>query len=62
MPYDPPKTTDKYFLEAYNLGYYAAKEGKSERANPYNLSGHERDTTFENELNFQWYSGWGDYD
>jgi hypothetical protein len=48
--------------EAYKLGYQAAKEGKDEeKDNPHELSGHERDTTYSDELHHQWYCGFNDY-
>ncbi len=55
--YSPP--SDKYgFVEEYNLGYNAGLEGKSEvHDNPYPESGHERDTTFQDEQNYFWYQG-----
>lgn len=51
--YDP-------FKKAYNQGKRAGKRGKSLDANPYKPSGHERDTTFDDECHYQWYPGWID--
>ena len=64
--YDPPSKTnwvytclfDEEFAEAYNLGYEASKQNKILDDNPYRPSGHERDTTWSDELNYWWYSGW----
>jgi len=50
-----------FIKEAYDEGYEAAKAGKSEDDNPYELSGHERDTTYEDEMHFAWYNGWSSY-
>lgn len=56
------KFDNDYFEEAYNEGYQAAKDGKSEDDNPYPPSGHERETTFKDELNYHWYQGFWDYE
>lgn len=48
----------EYSERAFNEGYQAYCEGKLIEDNPYKPSGDERDTKFEDELNFQWYSGW----
>lgn len=34
--------------------------GEAEEGNPYKLSGHERDTTWEDECHYQWWSGFID--
>lgn len=52
---------DKYLQEAYDEGYQAAKDGLDETENPWELSGHERDTTYQDEMHYAWYSGWEDY-
>ncbi len=53
--YDPPD--DESMKEAYYQGFVAAQQGKKKSCNPYKPSGHERDTTFEDELYYYWYSG-----
>lgn len=56
--YSSPTDDDLgYYKKAYDLGYQAASSGLSEKDNPYPTSGHERDTTFDDELHYQWYSG-----
>ena len=45
----------------YTEGYDAAIAGKTLDDNPHKESGHERDTTFEDEAHFRWYQGWCDY-
>ena len=63
--YNPPSKNNwcfsNYFSdsyrEAYDEGYAAAKAGKKEEENPHKLSGHERDTTFDDELHYWWWSG-----
>ncbi len=58
--YEPPEKEDDpfgFFKEAYDAGYNAALEGKKYK-NPYKLSGHERDTTFDDELHQQFYNGY----
>ena len=57
--YDPPD--DEYFKKAYDEGFHAAEAGKSLDDNPYEPSGHPRDTTFTDELNYYWYSGHSDF-
>lgn len=67
--YNPPSKTNWYsvgffnesYARAYNEGYMAAKN-KSPENNPYKPSGHERDTTFYDEMNYYWYKGFEDYD
>lgn len=68
MNYDPPSETNWVgahrfcpdYREAYDEGYLAAQQGKSLDDNPYPESGHERDTSHSDELNYWWYSGWMD--
>jgi len=68
--YDPPRKDHWHsvsrftepFIVAYDKGYLAAKEGKNQNDNPYDESGHERDTTFQDMLHEQWYSGFNDYE
>lgn len=65
--YDPPTKknwvrTGRFSKEhriAYDKGYEDAKAGK-QYLNPYKESGHERDTTFEDELNYYYYVGYYD--
>jgi len=64
--YDPPDKKEsgfsEMFVEAYHLGYEAAKNDELVDDNPYVLSGHERDTTFEDELHYHWYVGYSDFE
>lgn len=64
--YDPPNKKEwgfsEIFVEAYHLGYEAARAGKDAEDNPYTPSGHERDTTFEDELYYHWYVGFSDFE
>ena len=46
------------FREAYNEGREARRLGLNEDDNPYPPSGHERDTTFMDEMHYHWYCGW----
>ena len=70
MAFDPPSPNnwvmawpyDPHYAEVYAQGYTAAHTGKDEQDNPYALSGHERDTTHEDELHQWWWSGWNDRD
>lgn len=56
--YDSPSDTqDK---EYYDRGYSDAKAGKLHKE-PFKGSGHERDTTYEDEWNYQYYSGYEAY-
>jgi hypothetical protein len=60
--YSPPTQRDypylEPYLEAYELGYKADAAGLKEDDNPYEESGHERDTTVSDECNYQWYRGY----
>jgi hypothetical protein len=47
-----------YYRAAWEAGRKARADGKGEDANPYKPSGHERDTTFEDECHYQWWSGY----
>lgn len=49
------------FKEMYDRGYNEAREGK-EYNEPYEYSGHERDTTYNDQLNYWYYSGYYDYE
>jgi hypothetical protein len=67
--YDPPSETNwvytgpflKYTAKCYNEGYQAAQNGEPEESNPYKESGHERDTTFEDDQRYWWWSGYNDF-
>lgn len=48
------------YEEAYREGFDAGLMDKSEDENPHELSHHERDTTYSDECNYQWSSGWDD--
>lgn len=50
------------YTEEYINGYKAALTGKPAEDNPHEPSGHERDTTYKDELNYWWYCGWNDGD
>ena len=54
--WSPPEDKSEEFQEAYRQGYQAGREGGGKK-NPYPESGHERETTYEDELHYQWYSG-----
>jgi len=51
----------EYFTKAYELGYLDASKGFT-FTYPYKHSNHERDTTFEDECNFWYYSGYYDWE
>lgn len=60
--YNPPPSDDivwNDYREAYDLGYQSARQGK-DYENPYKESGHERDTTFSDELHYHYYVGFED--
>ncbi len=64
--YDPPSPDNWHnthswvpdYKRAYEDGYFAAANGKPQNDNPFTPSGHERETTHNDELNYWWYSGW----
>ena len=66
--YEPPSQNnwvcthhfDAEYALAYHNGYNAAKDGLSLKNNPYKPSGHERETTYNDELHYWWYSGFID--
>ena len=62
MPYDPPTERDysylEPYLEAYDLGHKAYTAGVKEGKNPYKSSGHERDTTMEDDERYEWWRCW----
>lgn len=70
MAYEPPSRAnwamdwqyDRLFAEAYTRGYQACHNGISAANNPYTPSGHERDTTYDDELHQWWWRGWNDRD
>ncbi len=47
--------------EDYDAGYQTAQNGGRAEDNPNRLSGHERDTTYEDEAHYQWYRGFEDF-
>ena len=51
----------EYFDKIYNEGYHAAENGKKLKNNPHKSSGHERDTTFDDEKHYWWDEGFDDY-
>lgn len=69
MSYDPPSPTNWHqvgsfvseYKDYYDKGYNDAKKGKRFKQ-PFEDSGHERDTTFTDELNQWYFSGYYDYD
>lgn len=46
-----------YFQQAEEEGRKAALAGATESDNPYEESGHERDTTFDDECHYRWWRG-----
>jgi hypothetical protein len=62
--FNPPQRRYKKdpLVGAYIDGYFAAKKKKPLEENPYKPSGHERDTTFDDERHYQWYRGWMDFE
>lgn len=69
MSYRPPSKDNWHstgwfsqsYADEYNHGYNEAKEGKLYTP-PYEESGHERDTTYHDELNYWYYSGYYSYE
>lgn len=51
----------KDYRDAYDSGYADAKNGM-EYKNPHEPSGHEREMTYNDELNYQYYSGFYSYE
>jgi hypothetical protein len=47
-----------HYRAAWEAGQKARADGQTDDANPYTPSGHERDTTFEDECHYQWWSGY----
>lgn len=68
--FEPPSETNwcythtfhEIYAQEYAAGYKGAQEGLSLEDNPNKESGHERDTTLEDELHYWWYKGFTDYD
>ena len=50
----------KSYENAYRFGFDAKLMGKDGNENPYELSHHPRDTTYDDECNFQWSQGYDD--
>ncbi len=59
--YDPPTYDDDVAKRAYVEGYECASMNGLILYCPYEESGHERDTTTEDELCYQWRKGFMDY-
>lgn len=59
MAFNPPSPQypDDPLVRAYRLGYEAAQRGEVDAANPHEPSGHERETTFQDELHYHWWLG-----
>ncbi len=51
---------EPWFAKAYDLGRQAAKDGKTDDDNPYEPSGHDRDTTFADYCVYYWDRGFDD--
>ncbi len=68
--YNPPSQSNwvstgpfiEEYARAYEEGFHAYKDGKSVEENPYPRSGHERDTTFSDELHQYWIEGFFAYE
>jgi hypothetical protein len=43
---------------AYESGRKARERGEPETANPYPESGHPRDTTYDDEMHYEWWKDW----
>jgi hypothetical protein len=54
------KPRNKDLFEEYLKGFIACFNSKVEDDNPYPDSGHERDTTFQDEQQYNWYCGYWD--
>lgn len=57
-----PKYDGDIYTKAYDEGYEAASKGIKEDQNPYKPSGHERDTTIEDNQYYYWWLGWMDWE
>lgn len=58
--YSPPDKEEDdfgFFKEAYDRGYESRKKDEPYK-NPYKASGHERDSTFSDELHYYYYTGY----
>lgn len=51
---------EEYLKIAFKEGWDAYHKGIQENGNPYKPSGHERDTTFEDERHAEWWRGWNE--
>jgi hypothetical protein len=51
---------DEYVEKAYKQGREARKRGEPDTANPYEPSGHPRDTSLSDEQNAAWDEGYED--
>lgn len=68
--FDPPQEDkwystdffDESYVEEYKKGYEHHQNGGRESDNPHRPSGHERDTTYEDELHYWWYKGFNDFE
>lgn len=68
--FDPPfannwihsNSYDVCYLEAYCKGYKHAQNKGLESDNPYIQSGLERETAWDDERHYWWYSGFNDYE
>jgi hypothetical protein len=49
------------YKDAYDVGYNDSSQGLT-YIEPFESSKHERDTTYGDELNFQYYAGYYDYE
>lgn len=67
--YNPPSKShwvsshsfQQEYADEYDAGFKAAADGKSLDDNPNELSGHERDTTYSDELHYWWYVGFSNF-
>jgi len=68
--YDPPEKSnwvytgswEEFHKDDYNRGFVSAYLGGKQEYNPFKPSGYERETTYDDESNYWWYSGWKDFD
>jgi hypothetical protein len=65
MAYEPPTEDDSFSWETYkkyyDKGFNDAKNGLDYHE-LFKPSGHERDTTWEDEMNYWYYSGWSAFE
>jgi len=55
--YDPPEEKSLGYLEAYCVGFVDGMLGLERQDKLYPGSGHERETTYRDELSFEYYRG-----